>query len=80
MSTTSTVLRPEYWPAGYGWTHRAKNPFYVYFRILHAYTIIYLKYRVYCYIAPHAFQYSVCAASIGGLPTPSPAIQPILSM
>ena len=28
---------------------RSKKPFYVYFRILHAYTIIYLKYRVYCY-------------------------------
>ena len=26
----------------------SKKPFYVYFRILHAYTIIYLKYRVYC--------------------------------
>ena len=30
-------------------THNhSKKPFYVYFRILHAYTIIYLKYRVYC--------------------------------
>ena len=29
----------------------SKKPFYVYFRILHAYTIIYLKYRVYC--CPH---------------------------
>ena len=28
----------------------SKKPFYVYFRILHAYTIIYLKYRVYCCI------------------------------
>ena len=27
----------------------SKKPFYVYFRILHAYTIIYLKYRVYCW-------------------------------
>ena len=27
---------------------QSKKPFYVYFRILHAYTIIYLKYRVYC--------------------------------
>ena len=26
----------------------SKKPFYVYFRILHAYTIIYLKYRVFC--------------------------------
>ena len=26
----------------------SKKPFYVYFRVLHAYTIIYLKYRVYC--------------------------------
>ena len=26
----------------------SKKPFYVYSRILHAYTIIYLKYRVYC--------------------------------
>ena len=26
----------------------SKKSFYVYFRILHAYTIIYLKYRVYC--------------------------------
>ena len=26
----------------------SKKPFYVHFRILHAYTIIYLKYRVYC--------------------------------
>ena len=28
--------------------NQSKKPFYVYFRILHAYTIIYLKYRVYC--------------------------------
>ena len=27
---------------------RSKKPFYVYFRILHAYTIIYLKYKVCC--------------------------------
>ena len=29
-------------------TTLSKKPFYVYFRILHAYTIIYLKYRVFC--------------------------------
>ena len=35
------ILHPQ-------WVLLSKKPFYVYFRILHAYTIIYLKYRVYC--------------------------------
>ena len=34
--------------SGSGCRKGSKKPFYVYFRILHAYTIIYLKCRVYC--------------------------------